>query len=392
MLVGGGVSIISEDWSAVGQYILDLRAKEINVSSHLSAHPMICHELHHQVQITDANDYSVKMLGATDKQSLLGSLAKVLPYSVFTFDRWVNAISSGERYYRGRNSVRRLDGSSIDMLVLAALPEDLKDLKSLTVYALDISAHTVGRSAVAQTVLGPTTHVAAMGELTASIAHEVRNPLAAIATNASACLRWLRRADPNIVEAEEAIASVIENVIRAQQVVDQTSSALKGRSMDITNFDIFSFIRDIVLVISGDLQRSQVEIDIQSADSLPEVCADQFQIQQAILNLVRNALDAMSKVDHSRRIRIIVGHHQDGICVEISDNGPGIEPQKLKKLFDPFYSTKTHGIGIGLAVCRRFVEANGGKIWVKSTFGEGASFFFTLRTPKVAVGSDSDAK
>jgi signal transduction histidine kinase len=380
MLLAGGVSIMWEDWSAVGRYIQELRAKNIDPLTHFSAHPMVCQELHRQVQIFDGNDYSWKMLGFTEKKDIFGSLAKVLPYSVFTFDRWLNAIATGERHYRGQNSVVRRDGTSIDALIVAALPEDLEDLKNLAVYAVNVSAHKGGRSAAARNVLGPTTHMAAMGELTASIAHEVRNPLAAIATNASACLRWLRRSDPNIAEAEEAVASVIDNVIRAQQVVERTSSFLKGLPSDVREFDIFLLVHDMLMAIAGDLHRHKIDFSVQSENALPKALADQFQIQQTILNLVRNAVDALSESDGPRHLRIAIGHHSDFICVEISDNGPGIESEKINQLFDPFYSSKTQGIGIGLAVCRRFVEANGGKIWAKSEFGEGASFFFTVRT------------
>jgi signal transduction histidine kinase len=252
------------------------------------------------------------------------------------------------------------------------------DLKHLAVLVIDISDYRGGPGPTVQSTIERASRVAAMGTLTASIAHEVKNPLAAIVVNAGACRRWLRLPVPDLAEAEDAIASVMNDAVRAQEVVDRTLSFLKPTPSKAVELDITSVIRDTILLTMWDVQRYDVTVEFLPDSQLPTVFADLIRVQQILMNLILNAVQAMLNVQRGRRIIIRVHDDKDMVLVEVADMGTGIASEQLDRIFEPFYSTKNTGIGMGLAVSRACVEANGGRIWVKTVLGAGTSFYFTV--------------
>ena len=220
-----------------------------------------------------------------------------------------------------------------------------------------------------------------MGELAASIAHEVNQPLAGIVTNGNASLRWLSADTPNLDEAREAIRRIIRDGSRAGQVVARIRALSQKTRAARESVDINEAIEEIVVLIGGELQRNQVVLQMNLAADLPLVVGDRVQLQQVVMNLILNGVEAMRSVsEHDRNLLIKTeGGESDEVRVSLQDSGTGIDPETQEEIFDAFYTTKPGGLGMGLAISRSIVENHGGRLWVMRNRGPGSTFCFTLR-------------
>jgi len=220
-----------------------------------------------------------------------------------------------------------------------------------------------------------------LGELTASIAHEVNQPIAAVVTNANACLRWLKGEIPNLDKVREAAERIIRDGNRASDVIIRIRTLLKGGDSDHKQVEINDVIREVTALAQGtvDLHRASLQTDL--ASHLPPIWGDRVQLQQVLLNLVANALDAMDTVsDRPRIVRICSDRNQtETIRVTVKDSGIGLNPQQMENLFNAFHTTKPEGLGMGLTISRSIIERHGGHLWAETNQGEsGALFQFTL--------------
>jgi predicted ATPase/signal transduction histidine kinase len=234
----------------------------------------------------------------------------------------------------------------------------------------------------AQTELAHVTRVTTMGELAASIAHEVNQPLAGIVTNGNASLRWLAGSEPNLDEARQAIQRIIRDGSRAGQVVARIRALSQKTRLARESVDINEAIEEIVVLIGGELQRNQIVLQMDLATGLPQVLGDRVQLQQVVMNLILNGVEAMRSVpEHERNLLVRTqGSENDGVRVSLQDSGTGIDPETQEEIFDAFYTTKPGGLGMGLAISRSIVESHGGRLWVMRNQGPGSTFCFTLRT------------
>ncbi|MBV8486341.1 MAG: AAA family ATPase [Verrucomicrobia bacterium] len=234
----------------------------------------------------------------------------------------------------------------------------------------------------AQTELAHVTRVTTMGELAASIAHEVNQPLAGIVTNGNASLRWLSGAEPNLDEAREAIRRIIRDGSRAGQVVARVRALSQKTRSARESVDINEAIQEIVVLIGGELQRNQVVLQMDLAPDLSLVVGDRVQLQQVVMNLILNGVEAMRSVPERKRNLVVrtEGGENDEVRVSLQDSGTGIDPKTQEEIFDAFYTTKPGGLGMGLAISRSIVENHGGRLWVMRNQGPGSTFCFTLRT------------
>jgi signal transduction histidine kinase len=219
-----------------------------------------------------------------------------------------------------------------------------------------------------------------MGELTASIAHEINQPLAAVVANANACFRWLANPTPNLDEAREAISRIVRDGNRASDVIGRIRALVKKGNTEKTLLDINEAIQEVVSLIHSEIQKSGVVLKMKLAAGLPRILGDRIQLQQVILNLVMNGIEAMNAVtDRPREILIRSCQHEtDGVLVAVQDFGNGIDGENIKKIFDAFYTTKPKGMGMGLAISRSIVENHGGRLWAVPNDGPGTTFQFTL--------------
>jgi PAS domain S-box-containing protein len=203
---------------------------------------------------------------------------------------------------------------------------------------------------------------ATAGELLASVAHEIRQPLAAIAANGNAGLRWLDRATPDLGGARTVLERIVRDAHRAGNAIGAIGAALGKGSENRVQLDINNLIREILALLHGDFQRRRIVVRAKLSTELPAVMADRVRLQQVMLNLVMNAVEAMDSVrDCARVLQVTSGtYNSTGVLITVEDSGPGMEPKDTNRIFEPFYTTKPHGIGVGLSICRSIVEAHGG--------------------------------
>jgi C4-dicarboxylate-specific signal transduction histidine kinase len=218
-----------------------------------------------------------------------------------------------------------------------------------------------------------------LGVLAASIAHEVNQPLTGIITNASTCLRMLAADPPNVAGALETAQRTIRDGNRATDVIVRLRSLFSAKVATTELVDLNEAAREAITLSLTDLDRGQVIWQLELADHLPLVPADRIQLQQVIVNLLRNAVDAMGEVnDRPRLLTVRTKTHHDSVRLSVEDAGIGIDPSKAEKLFDPFFTTKTTGMGIGLSVSRAIMESHRGRLWAAPNDGPGATFTFSI--------------
>jgi PAS domain S-box-containing protein len=230
----------------------------------------------------------------------------------------------------------------------------------------------------AQANLVRVTRVVAMGELAAAIAHEVNQPLAAIVTNGNFCLRELAGAGQEFEKLREAIAEIVNDGTRASAIISRIRALLMKGAPDRTKLDINKVIQEVTRLLRYELTRNRVSLRTDLVPDLPHVLGDRVQLQQVMLNLIMNAIDAMSMItDRPRELLIKSAKHSDGVLIQVQDSGPGIDPGQADRIFEPFFTDKPEGIGMGLSISRSIIESHGGRLWAVAG-SNGALFEFTL--------------
>jgi signal transduction histidine kinase len=216
--------------------------------------------------------------------------------------------------------------------------------------------------------------------LTASIAHEVNQPLSGIITNAGTCLRMLDANPPDLAGARETARRTIRDGNRASDVIARLRALFSKKEFTFEWLDLNEVTREVIALALSDLQRNRVALQSELAEDLPTITGDRIQLQQVILNLLRNASDAMVGVHDRPRQLLIKTRREDGdrVRVSVRDAGVGVAPRTMNKLFDAFYTTKSDGMGIGLSVSRSIIEGHQGRLWAESNDGPGATFSFSI--------------
>lgn len=232
----------------------------------------------------------------------------------------------------------------------------------------------------AQAELARMTRMSAMGALAASISHEVNQPLAAVVTNADACMMWLSSDPPNLEEARVAVDCIAQQGTRASDVVRHIRAMFTKAAPERTTFGVNDLIREVGTLIEGAALRNQVELQTELAPDLPATTGDRVQLQQVIVNLILNGIEAMSEVaDRPRRLVVRSELQNSGdVLVSVEDSGIGIDPKDEKRIFDAFFTTKAQGMGMGLSISHSIIEAHGGRLWASRNSDYGATVQFTL--------------
>lgn len=376
-----GISLWREDWSYARDAVHKLlRSGVRDMQAYFAENPDELREIRRHVMIKDVNTFAVTRAKVPSKEALLGSLDQLLPDTDQTFVQWLVAFANGDSFYRSETHITMPDGEAVDTLFTAGLPTDMGQFEDILVSDLDITEYKATQARLAQAELDVARGVrlSTMGALTASIAHEVNSPLAAIVTNAEASLRWLRRKEPDLDEAGKALECVLEAATRAKMVVERTRAYLSNAPLKSAPHDLGRLVHDAIMLIDRELRANGVSVHLDIPDGLPPVMADAVNIQQVFVNLMMNAAQAMRDQKGARDLKISIRQENDRVRVDVRDKGPGIEPVDLRSVFEPFFSTKTDGMGMGLAICRTCISAHGGRLWATSTVGEGATFHFDL--------------
>ena len=246
----------------------------------------------------------------------------------------------------------------------------------------DVTESKVAEEALnrARSELAHVARVTTLSTLTASIAHEVNQPLSGIITNAGTCLRMLDANPPNVDGARETARRTIRDGNRASEVITRLRALFSKKEFTLEPLDLNEATREVVALSLSELQRNRVIVQSELADDLPPITGDRVQLQQVILNLLRNASDAMVGVDDRPRQLLIRTERDDGdrVRLTVRDAGAGFDRQSMAKLFDAFYTTKSDGMGIGLSVSRSIIERHHGRLWAEPNDGPGATFSFSI--------------
>jgi PAS domain S-box-containing protein len=273
---------------------------------------------------------------------------------------------------------------------LSPLRPDSQRVDAALVISRDLTDHMQASEALreAQTELAHVNRVATMGQLAASIAHEVNQPVAAVVANADAALRWLDGQRPDPQEVRNALDDIIKDGKRAGDVIGRIRALIKKLPPRSDLLDINGTILEVIDLTRSELQRNGVPLQTDFAKDLPLIRGDRVQLQQVLLNLIVNAIEATSGAREGLR-GLLISTQKDAsnaVLVALRDSGPGLDPESLGRLFDPFYTTKPSGMGMGLSICRSIIEAHGGKIWATANQPRGAAFHFTLPVDECAQG------
>ena len=273
----------------------------------------------------------------------------------------------------------RKDGSRVPVLVARAIFEWNRDEGVAFVLDLTERKHVEGALRDAQANLAHVVRVTTLGELTASIAHEVNQPLAGVVANAEACLRWLDRGTPDLDAACRSVEWIIDDGNRASEVIRRVRALANKTSLEKVPLDVNDVVREVIALVQRELISHQVSLRMELAPALPMILGDRVQLQQVIINLVMNGIEAMQSVtDRPRELVIRSGQdetHQ--VLVSVTDCGVGIAAENADRLFNAFFTTKSSGMGMGLSICRSIMEAHGGRLWATANV-PGATFQFTL--------------
>ena len=232
----------------------------------------------------------------------------------------------------------------------------------------------------AQADLAHISRVTTMGELTASLAHEVNQPIAAAVTSANSCIRWLAADIPNIEKARAAAARIVKDGTRAADIISRIRLLFQKRTQQLEPVDVNQVIEEMIVLLRGEATRHSISVRKELAADLPPVMGDRVQLQQVMMNLMINSIDAIKAVDGTRELAIKSKPAENGqLLVSVSDTGVGLPPGRADQIFNAFFTTKPHGTGMGLRICRSIVESHGGRLWAADNSPRGATFQFALQ-------------
>jgi C4-dicarboxylate-specific signal transduction histidine kinase len=230
----------------------------------------------------------------------------------------------------------------------------------------------------AQAELTRVSRATTMGELTASLAHEVNQPIAAAVTDANTCLRWLAREHPDVEEAREAALRVVKDTTRAAEIISRIRLFFKKSTSRRELVDVNDVVREMIVFLHSEATRYHIVVGADLSTDLPQVTGDRVQLQQVLMNLMTNGIEAMKNIDGTRRLMLRSLAEKEQVLLSVSDTGVGLPAQQAEQIFDAFFTTKLEGTGMGLRISRSIVESHGGRLWAENNSPRGASFYFTL--------------
>jgi PAS domain S-box-containing protein len=362
----------------------DLRAQGVSdLSAHIDDHPDFLQDAIGALMVEEVNDYTVQLFGARDRDELLGPTHWTWGKSIDSFRRAMESRWRGEEFFQETTKLLTRDGRVIDVLFTVARPQTIEGLPISLISVIDLTKQVRAEEEL-QRLRADFAHAARismLGELTASIAHEVNQPLAAIVAGAEAGLRWLDRPSPDVAEVRELTKRVVADARRASEIISRIRVMATRRAPEQTLLSLDDVIREALLFLRHEVQSRGVAVSHFPASGPQKVLADRTQLQQVVVNLAVNAVQAMAQAASADRNILVrtIEHDPATLRCSVEDSGPGIEPHHVTRLFDSFFTTKDSGMGMGLRICRSVIEAHGGRIGAdnESSLG-GARFFFTL--------------
>jgi PAS domain S-box-containing protein len=374
------------DFTAVGPKIralLDAGVRDLE--AHFLAHPDVVRDFMRCTQVVDLNDHSIRLFGRGDRTEMLGNIDRYWPdESVQVYARCVVKSLSGLPNNIEVTRLRTLEEKEFECLFTACFSRENIARGVILIGIIDLSELAAARHAleIMQTELAHVARISILGELSASITHEINQPLTSISTYAQAALRWLRRPEPDLKEVEIALTQIVDEAQRTDDVITRIRGMALRRPAEESDVAINDVVQDSLQFTDHELRKHAVRLTTDLAVALPAVRADRVLLQQVIVNLLMNAAQAMASADSAVRELIIRSEilSTGEIRLQVLDSGPGIAPGLAGKLFESFFTTKATGMGMGLPICRSIVEAAGGAIELanRDDGASGARVMLTL--------------
>ncbi len=384
-------SLWEQDFSGVKEALDALRAAGVtDLAAHAQANPGWARGMASLVVTTNVNDATLELLGAADRAEVLGPLERFLPAEDPAMLEALLAIHEGRDRFEGRARLIAADGRVLTVLLGISLPDDGIGFDQVVVGVVDITQRERTQEALlaAQAELARAARAATLGALSASIAHELNQPLGAIVLNAQACLRWLRRDPPDIDTASKAVERMVRDSKRAGGIVQRTRGMLVKDADRDEIIDLRQLVVEAAQLLERELSAGGAILATDFADGVPPVRASRVGLQQVLINLIANGLHAMAEMGAEmgaeaspiqRELTVSVDSPDPAqVRVSVRDRGTGIDEEHRARLFDPFFTTRPDGMGMGLAICRSTVESCGGTLTARNHEDGGAVFEFTI--------------
>lgn len=377
------VSFWELDFNGLSQMLAELQGQGMtDVRAHVAARPEVVRRMIEVSNVVDVNDKSVALFGAP-REELLGSVSRFWPRSSEgVFAESVFAALERRHSYEAEARFYKADGTEFDALFTTCYPRDGVKRGTVLIGIVDISDRLAAQDALrkAEADLAHAARVSTLGELTASIAHEVNQPLAAIVTNGEAGLRWINRAEPDLEEARAAMGRMIVEGQRASDIISRIRALASNKDPQRAPVALNAAIEDAALLLKRELAAHDVRLIMALSPDVGEVRGDRVQLQQVVINLAMNGIQAMAGRDGVRDLTLCTRRADDRVVLEVADTGPGVAAQDAQVLFKAFHSTKATGMGMGLSISKSIVEAHGGGIAMETAPGGGALFQVVLPT------------
>jgi PAS domain S-box-containing protein len=332
-------------------------------------------------KVLDCNDAWARILGYSDAAEVRGHPTTEFYFNPADRQPLLDRLGQGDVFRSQEMQLRRKDGVPVWVLYNCNVCCAYDGAPVMQSTLIDITERKRAEHAAqqAQTELARMIRIATMGELTASIAHEINQPLSAVVTSGSAALRWLDANPPNLDEARGAMARTIDEANRASQVIARIRTLLQKSSPQMQPLDVNEIIREALALTDHELVRGGIAVEVELANDVPTVLGDRVQLQQVMLNLIMNAIEAMSMMtDRRREVSIKSARCPEGVLIQVQDSGKGLDPEHTGRIFEPFFTTKPGGIGLGLSISRSIIETHGGQLWCSSGSPHGAVFQLLL--------------
>jgi PAS domain S-box-containing protein len=372
------------DFAKVGAMLIPLRDQGVtDLRGYLLANRDFVRETMQVAMVLDLNLNGLLLFGATERDDIVGQAVSEFwpPSSEPVYIDALVATMTRQPHIVTETRLNRIDGKPVDVLFTVSLSEDNRKRGVMLIGVVDISARKEAEAELREVraEFARAARVSMLGELTTSIAHEVSQPLAAIATSGAASLRWLAAETPNVEEVRNLSERIVNDARRAAAIIARIRAMAERREPERTLLSLNTLVEEVVTFLAHELQAKAVTPELQLDDHLPLLLVDRTQMQQVVVNLAVNAMQAMSSCEE-RLLVITTALLADGrVSLALEDSGPGL-PDDPGKLFDGFYTTKATGMGMGLPICRSIIEAHGGNITAQNS-DSGARFTVTLLAP-----------
>jgi signal transduction histidine kinase len=367
----------------------DLRRQGVtDIAVLLDAEPERVQQSRDAVLVTDANHNAVRLFAADHIDRMIGAVDYVFAASPETAKRVITAHFNGVRTHREVMKVRRFDGAmrDVELTVTYPTPPERLDITLLTLDDITDRLRTEAQLRELQAEYSRAARIATLGEMATSIAHEVNQPLSAIVTNAETSLRWLSRADPNLAKVGQLTTRIADSARHASDIVQRIRGMAAPRAPERLLLDLNSIVEEASLFLRHEIESRAIDLSLRLGRDLPRLLGDRVQLQQVVVNLLLNAVQAVGQGNRAdERIDIRTNVDLVGwVSFTIHDSGPGIAEENIERVFGSFFTTKADGMGIGLAICQSIIVAHGGAISVSNHPDGGALFHFALPAAETA--------